>query len=153
MSLEFRYEYLKYSKRPIFRGVINGAIVTCLYDSGAEIPVCCNPAILRNIAKNATKVGTTLLTGFGGDGEHVPIYNLGTIVLMDRNRNAFIFDNFCVASTDRGNLAVELILSAGLFNLCNVFLSPFNNSIRFDSGYNRFTITYPHEVAIAVSQL
>ena len=104
--------------RPV---VAIGSGITCLMDTGADIPVWTRGSDLLGKVFTVKKIEgkKVLLSGFGKEAELVDVYIVTDVTLSDESGDKVIFRNMTVACTARPNMVANLILPATAFSHMN----------------------------------
>ena len=101
--------------------------VTCLIDTGADIPVWTqgSESLKRAFNAKGMKDKKFILSGFGKEPEIADVYNIADVILRDNKGDVITFKNLTVACTARPAMVAHLILPATAFShmnytICNV---------------------------------
>lgn len=118
IRLSFPLNINLYSPRPIFKAKINEKIITCMLDTGADIPVFCKGMeLFKEWAKDMDGVSffkDSVIGGFGKDTENTVLYNMPVFCLSD-NKNFITYQNMKIAVMLKPKIPCDIILSASLF--------------------------------------
>ena len=118
IKLQFPLNITLHSPRPIFKAYINNVKITCMLDTGADIPVFCKGLDLFKEyfinTENITPFKKSLLGGFGKDKEDTVLYNIPSVQLAD-TKESLIYHNMKIAVVLKPAIPCDLILSASLF--------------------------------------
>lgn len=156
IKLEFPLNICLHSTRPIFRGLINGKAITCMLDTGADIPVYCKGLDLfkdwtRSI-DNVSFFKSYSIGGFGKGSEESELYNVPKFELSDGN-NAITYHNMKIAVVSKPRIPCDLILSASLFMKMRYTIDCLNshNSLVIEADKNLYGVGfYPNKETIYI---
>lgn len=96
--------------------------ITCLIDSGADVPVWTRGSdkLLGSYQAKQIQGKKFLLSGFGKEAEIVDVYSISDLELKDEGgTDRIVFKNLTVACTERPYMVANLILPATAFSHMN----------------------------------
>lgn len=95
--------------------------ITCLIDTGADVPVWTRGSNKLKGTYNATQIKDKkfLLSGFGKEAELVDVYRITDFELKGEDGDIIVFKNLTIACTRRPNMVANLILPATAFTHMN----------------------------------
>ena len=95
--------------------------VTCLFDTGADIPVWTqgSEALEKVFSTEKIEGKKFLLSGFGKEPEIVEAYRISDLVLKGEDEDKVVFKSMTIACTLRPYMVANLILPATAFSHMN----------------------------------
>lgn len=106
------------SPRPIFNVDINGVIIKCMFDTGADIPVFCKGTdLFLEFTKSMAGVSEfqkSSVGGFGKTAESTTLWNVREFKLSDK-KECITYRNLKIAVLEKPKIPCDLILSASMF--------------------------------------
>lgn len=95
--------------------------VTCLFDTGADIPVWTqgSEALEKVFSTEKIEGKKFLLSGFGKEPEIVEAYRISDLVLKGEDEDKVVFKSMTIACTLRPYMVANLILPATAFSRMN----------------------------------
>ena len=98
--------------------------VTCLFDTGADIPVWTqgSEALKKVFSAEKIKGKKFLLSGFGKEPEIVGAYRISDLVLKGEDEDRVVFKSMTIACTLRPYMVASLILPATAFSHMNYMI-------------------------------
>lgn len=117
IKLRFPLNISLFSPRPIFKAKINDTIITCMLDTGADIPVFCKGIeLFEEWTKDMNGVEffkASTIGGFGKEAENTMLYNIPFFRLSD-DKDIITYNNMKIAVTLKPKIPCDIILSASL---------------------------------------
>lgn len=123
--LKFPLDIQLGATRPIFTASICGKELSCLFDTGAHLPVYCAGDSLFNVfihdIPNVGPFKSVNIHGFGVEAEKAFVYNFDNFSISDFTTTVW-FRNCKVAVTRNNRMPCDLILPISLFTKSAVLL-------------------------------
>lgn len=107
------------SPRPIFNAFINGTVMKCMLDTGADMPVFCKGAKLfeklaKGMNETAVEFKKSFIGGFGQVNESAMLWHMDDFRLSDR-KHYIHYKSMKIAVLNKPNIPCDIILSASMF--------------------------------------
>lgn len=119
MSMVLELELSSNKVKPVFTTVTkSNKKITCLFDTGATMPVWCKSEGLFKVLFPQAKLitGQYILSGFGKGAEIVNVYEIPEFYISNGS-SKIVFKNLLLATSFDRDFGCDLILSYTMFNL------------------------------------